>query len=213
MTIIIDWQSKRMKEKILKKAESLYLRLGIRSVSMDDICRELGISKKTLYQYFENKDGLVKTVMEAHLDREKHKTLGISESSANALEELNKIGLNITENVEGVSPSTLYDLQKYYPMYFNTMMKKQNGIIFSFFHNNILRGIEEGHYRKNLSPDIVAHIFSKISYVIIESMSNPDFTYSRKKLIEELYDYHVHGIATKKGLETWSHYKPQSINK
>lgn len=95
-------------EEIITKAENLFLKLGIRSVSMDDLCREMGISKKTLYQYFENKDALVKQVIETHVEREQAEINQFVNNSKDALDELNKIGLMVIRNIEDVSPSTLY---------------------------------------------------------------------------------------------------------
>ena len=191
---------------ILTKAEHLFLTLGIRSISMDDICRELGMSKKTLYQYFKNKDALVQTVIESHVEREQEEIDEIVASSSDAIDELCKIGSKVIRNIEDVSASTLFDLQKYYRSSFEILMKKQDGFIFECFHKNIIRGILEGLYRENVNPEIVAGIYAKTSYFVVEALSDSNFKYTRKQMVNELYNYHVRGIATVKGVRLWEKY-------
>lgn len=194
-------------QNILNKAEKLFLTLGIRSVSMDDISRQMGISKKTLYQYFDNKDELVKTVIESHVEREQEEMETISNEAQNALDELYLIGHKVINNIKDVSASTLHDLQKYYRSSFEILMEKQNHFIYNFFIKNIKRGIYEGHYRDDLNPDIIARIFSKSVYFIVEALADPNLKFTKKQMVEELYDYHVRGIATAKGKRLWEKYK------
>ena len=191
---------------IVVKAESLFLKLGIRSVSMDEICRELGMSKKTLYQYFNTKDALVKSVIETHVEREQVEIDEIVASSKDALDELSKIGSKVIRNIEDVSASTLHDLQKYYRSSFNILMKKQDGFIYECFFKNINRGISEGLFREDVNPEIVARIYAKTSYFVVDALSDPNIKYTRKQLIQELYNYHVRGIATTKGGKLWEKY-------
>lgn len=191
---------------IINKAENLFLKLGIRSVSMDDLCREMGISKKTLYQYFENKDALVKQVIKTHVEREQKEINQFVNNSKDALDELNKIGLMVIKNIEDVSPSALYDLQKYYRASFDILMKEQNEFVYSCFFQNIKRGISEGLFRSDFNPEIVARIFSSSSFFLVEALSDPSIIFTRKQMIKELYNYHVRGIATPKGVKLWEKY-------
>ncbi|MEO1263653.1 MAG: TetR/AcrR family transcriptional regulator [Bacteroidota bacterium] len=194
-------------QNILKRAEKLFLSLGIRSVSMDDISRGLGISKKTLYQHFENKDALVKMVIESHIDREQEEINEILASAKDALEELFKLSNKVIHNIKDVSPGTLHDLQKYYRPSFEILMKKQNDFIFQCFYKNIQRGIKEGLFREDANAEIVSHLYANTSFYVVEALSDPNFKYTKKELIEELYDYHVRGIATPKGIRKWEKIK------
>ncbi len=191
---------------ILDKAEKLFLTLGIKSVSMDDISREMGMSKKTLYQYFQNKDALVREVIESHVEREQEEIRQIKLNSKDALYELKKIGSMVIRNIEDVPPSTLHDLQKYYRQSFDILMKEQNEFVYQCFIENIKRGVEEGLYRPDLNPEIVARIYSTSSFFVVDALSDPKFKFTRKQLIEELYNYHVRGIATSKGVKLWEKY-------
>ena len=198
------------KKDILNKAEKLFLSLGIRSVSMDDISRELGISKKTLYQYFENKDTLVQMVIDSHIEREHSEISQIPASSNDALDELNRIGLKLIQIIEAVSRSTLHDLQKYYRPSFDSYMKRQDGFIYECFFKNIKRGKEEGLFREEVNTEIVARIYIQSSHFVVDALSDPTFKYSRKEMVEELYNYHVRGIATPKGIRLWEKYRRQT---
>ena len=198
------------KNEIIRKAEKLFLSLGIRSVSMDDISRELGISKKTLYQYFNNKDHLVETVIETHVTFHQHEIEKIIDTSTDSLDELKKISAFILVMIENVSPAAVYDLQKYYRKSWEFLMQQQDEHIFSCFVKNMQKGIGEGLYRKNINPEIVAKIYTKTSYFVVDEVSNPKSVFTRKEIISELYNYHVHAIATPKGLEIWKKYNGET---
>jgi tetracycline repressor-like protein len=195
-----------LKQEIIVRAEKLYLKLGVRSVTMDDVARELGISKKTLYQHFANKDKLVAEVISTHVDREKAIMDRICEEAVDALDEMLKMGAFITAMIEDISPGALYDLQKYYRKSWERLMKKQDEQTTCCFMKNLERGHKEGLYRKDLNAEIVAKLYGKSTYMIVEELSTSDSKFSRKELIWELDDYHIHAIATPKGLALWKDY-------
>jgi AcrR family transcriptional regulator len=188
---------------IINRSEQLFLRLGMRSVTMDDIARELGISKKTLYQHFENKDMLVEAVITNHVCHERDMMDTISHQAENALDEFRNMGAFITATIEQVSPSALYDLQKYYHKSWELLMQKQNEHVMNYLVKNMERGISEGLYRPDLDPQIVARIYAKATFMVVDEISNPNSPFSRRQLIRELHDYHIHAIATAKGLAWW----------
>ena len=202
-----------LKEEITIRAEKMFLKLGVRSVTMDDIARELGISKKTLYQHFENKDKLVAEVVITHVDREKNMLDGICEQSENAVDEMLKMGAFITAMIEDVSPSALYDLQKYYRKSWETLMKKQDEQNSCCIVKNIERGREEGLYRKDLNTDIIAKLYGKATYMIVEELSVPNSRFTRRELIWELHDYHIRAISTAKGLGLWKELQSKKTDK
>ncbi len=175
-------------------------------MTMDDISRELGVSKKTLYQHFENKDSLIEAVINTHVEREQSCTEIITSSAKDALDEVKKIGVFFSTTIEDVSPSTLFDLQKYYYKSWETLMKKQDEHIINSIVRNIEKGIAEGNYRPDVNPAVIARIYAKATYMIVEEISNPNSKFSRKEMIWELHNYHIHAIATPKGLRLWKKY-------
>ena len=198
-----------IKEEIVVRSEQLFMRVGIKSVTMDDVSRELGISKKTLYQHFENKDQLVEEVINTHVEREQKCTEEICKGTKDALDEMNKIGVFLASTIEDVSPSTLFDLQKYYYKTWEILMKKQDEHIINSIIRNIQTGIADGHYRADVNPEVIARIYAKATYMIVEEIANPNSKFSRKDMIWELHNYHIHAIATQKGLKLWKEYNPE----
>jgi AcrR family transcriptional regulator len=198
------------RKEIVARSEKLFLRLGIRSVTVDDIARELGISKKTLYQHFENKDALVDAVIRSHLERERSNIQQICASASDAIDEIVKIGANLTATVEEVSASTLYDLQKYYRRSWELLISEQDHSMVNCILNNLARGIAEGLYRENLQKDIVAKIYNKASFMVVDEIAGAASIYSRRQLISVLHDYHIHAIATDKGLNLWNQYREEN---
>ncbi len=195
-----------IRDEIISRSEQLFLRLGIRSITMEDMSRELGISKKTLYQHFENKDALVEAVISTHVAREREIMDGICGSSADAMDEIRNIGAFITATIEDVSPSALFDLQKYYRKSWELLMNKQDTQVMGCIMKNIERGIKEGLYRSDLNPEIVAKIYSKATFMVVDEISQSASKFSRRELIWELHNYHMHAISTPKGLKTWEKY-------
>lgn len=195
-----------LKEEILSRSEQLFMRLGIKSVTMDDVSKELGISKKTLYQHFENKDQLVEAVITTHVEREKAGIDKIAEGAKDALEEMVKIGVLLASTIEDVSPSTLFDLQKYYFKTWEILMKNQDERIVNSIIQNIEKGIAGGYYREDVNQEVIARIYAKATYMIVDEIANPNSQFTRKEMIWELHNYHIHAIATPKGLKLWKKY-------
>ncbi len=195
-----------IREEIIKRAEQLFMRVGVKSVTMDDISRELGMSKKTLYQHFENKDQLIEEVVNTHIEREQSCTADITKVSKDALDEVKNMGVYLATTIEDVSQSTLFDLQKYYFKSWETLMKKQDAHIINSIMKNIQKGIEEGNYRPDLNAEFIAKVYAKSTYMIVDEMANPNSKFSRREMIRELHNYHIHAIATPKGLKLWKKY-------
>lgn len=194
------------RDEVLLRAESLFKRFGIRSVTMDDIARELGISKKTLYQHFDNKDKLVEEAILRHLATECCTMAALHEASENALDELRRIAAHVTHTIEDVSPGTLFDLRKYYRSSWELLTQKQDENVVASTVKNLRRGQSEGYYRKDLNVEIVANIYAKAVYVLLDEIIASPLKVSREQLIHELHDYHIHAVATPAGLKRWQHH-------
>ncbi|MEY3050755.1 MAG: hypothetical protein RLY31_540 [Bacteroidota bacterium] len=202
-------ESQTIKLDITDRSERLFMKVGIKSVTTDDIARELGISKKTLYQHFTNKEELVGAVLRQHLQREQKHITSVCLEAKDALDEIIRIGTTITSMVEEVSASTLYDLQKYYRRYWEYMIREQDSFIMGCIIRNLQRGMRETLYRQDISLDITAKIYSKASYLIVEELADMHSTQDRRQLIYALHDYHIHAVATPAGLEKWAAYKKE----
>jgi len=186
---------------IIKGVSELYLKYGIKSITMDDAARELGISKKTLYEYFKDKDELVKQFVEHHLRNMHEEMHKLQTSQVNAIEELLIVSKFIIQYLQKISPNVTYDLQKYYPEIWKNINFLQRDHIFDHIKENMVRGIKEGLYRKDLKIDIIARFYlfrmemSQTFDLIVESK------YSYEELFNTSFNYHIRGIANQKGID------------
>ncbi len=187
-------------ENILQKSRELYLKYGIKSITMDDIARELGISKKTLYQYITDKDDLISKFIDNEIKLRKEGIYSCFKEGFNAIEELFEISVFMNKLMKEQNPTTEYDLKKYYPAYYQKIVKTRREGIYSYILLNLKNGKKEGLYRKDLDEEIIAKLYISRS----ETLYNNDFytveEYTSKKLFTELLTYHIRGIATQKGI-------------
>ena len=186
---------------ILSKAEQLFFNYGVKSITMDDLSRHLGMSKKTVYLYVSNKADLVDKTMDSHLAREKENITKICAESKNAVDEMFQIGKLVTSHLRYLNPSVVYDIQKYYPETWAKLLDYKNSFLFSVILKNIEKGIEQGFYRQDINPDIISKIYNSRSEFLVDSEV---FPFSKYKLLEvyvEYLKYHIRGIASDKGLK------------
>jgi len=189
------------KIKILRGAEALFLRYGFKSITMDDISRELGISKKTLYQYFSDKNDLVNQVVEHHLNDERDLCCKIEEDEKDPIAYLLAISNNFSSEDKHINTAVLYDLKKYFKEAWDKVDSFSSEFIYDQVLKNLIDGKEKGLYRKEMNERIIA-----LHYVhMIQFMVNPE-NYQKeerdfKVVHKELMRYHLHGILTDKGLK------------
>lgn len=188
-------------EDILSKVSALYRKYGIKSVTMDDVAHELGISKKTLYQFVCDKTELVQKVVE-HVRLCNFTAMKKREGTElNAIEELIEVSQHVNTVMKDHSPAYEYDLKKYYPDIYRNLMSARRKLMYESMISNILKGKKEGIYRKELDEKII----SKLHLLRIENLqSNEIFGEDEMhspKFFREIFVYHIHGLATDKGLK------------
>lgn len=187
-------------------ATDLFMKYGIRSVTMDDIARRFGISKKTVYQYVENKEDLLTKIVDSYIVEEKRAINAITKQSVNAIDEMVQIGRHINQQLREVSPTTLYDLQKYYRSIWNKMEQLEHEFIFEVIKKNLTRGIKEGLYRENIGVEIIAKLYVGKTSLIVDEDMFPLKENNREQLFTEFITYHIYGIASKKGIKIFEKY-------
>jgi AcrR family transcriptional regulator len=188
-----------MKERIQQKARELFMRYGFRSVTMDEIAGQTGISKKTLYQFFEDKDALVEAVMHSELEyMQKQCTRQIKEAE-NAIEET-FLDMDAMEVVmDAMNPQIVFDLEKFYPRTFEKFKKHKHNFLLETIKTNLERGIREEVYRNDFDIDIIARFRLESAFIIFNPELFPHSKYSLLKVSAEIYYHYLHGIATPKG--------------
>ena len=194
------------KSALLSSARELFLSYGVKSVSMDDIARMLGISKKTVYNFVDNKKDLVLTVFKHFIEEEHAIVQDIRKNSENAIHEMMSIARYVLENVRKIKPSLSYDLKKYHPATWRLIDKDHFNHIQDVIKANIQRGIDEGFYRDDINVDIYSKLYVGLARLIF----NPDSFDMREYRLTDLYqnvmDYHIHGIMNDKGRKTFNKY-------
>ena len=194
------------KQAVLSKIEMMFFRYGIKSVTMDDISHHLGISKKTLYQFVDNKRDLIQQIFQKSIDEEVEAIDKIVAESKDAIEEILGIAEYITQQLRQISPQTLYDLQKYYRKSWQMMEAYHNQYNQEIIKANILRGIEEKVYRQDISADIIAKLYVGKNSLLVDEDIFPLKKYNTEKLFVEHIRYHIYGIASKQGLKLLEKY-------
>lgn len=189
------------KAKILQQSERLFMRYGIRSVTMDDIARELGISKKTLYQHVDNKSDLIEQIFKHWSEEEQRDINQISQQAGNAIEEMIQIARYMIQRLRLLSPTMRYDLQKYYMSVHREIEQVHEEHSLQLITANIERGQQQGLYRPNIQPDVVAKLFMITATSVGNIEQFPLSQYDLDLLVRQLFLYHIHGIASSQGLQ------------
>ena len=189
-----------LKEKILKKAEELFLTFGFKSVTMDDIANKMGISKKTIYAHFNNKTQLVKETTLKVFEKISHGIDCICSLNKNPIEEIYEIKKLVLEQLKGEKTSPQYQLSKYYPEIHNSLKKKQFDIMQDCVIENITKGVSQGLYRPDLNIEFVSRIYFLGMTGIKDEELFPSENFKNQELMENYLEYHLRGIVTEKGL-------------
>ena len=187
------------RERILAKSRELFMQYGIRSVSMDDIAGVLGISKKTIYQYFADKEELVGAVIQFEVCHSESQCNVDHSASANAIEEMFRSMEMVEQMFRTMNPSVLFDLKKYHPVAFGILEKHKNDYLFNIIRCNLQRGISEGLYRPEIRIDIIARF--RIDSMLMPF--DPGFLQKHKvglvEIEQQIIEHYLFGIVTLKG--------------
>ena len=185
---------------ILSRVRDLYRKYGIKSITMDDVATELGISKKTLYQYVTDKDDLVGKYIDYEIELRQEEICKCFNIGFNAIEELFEISGFMNKMMRDQNPATEHDLRKYYPHYYQKTIKTRRERMYYYILSNLRKGKEEELYRDDMDEEIIAKLYLSRSE---NTHFNELFTieeFTSLKLFTELLIYHVRGIATDKGI-------------
>ena len=202
-----------VKERILLKSHELFNRYGIRSVSMDDIAGQLGMSKKTLYQYYTDKDELVTAVFSVVMDHNRMECRSNKETADNAIHEVFMAFDMVQEMFSNMNISVLHDMEKYHPACYKKYLEYKNGFMYQMIRSNIERGMKEEVYRSDIDVDIMTRY--RI-YSIMLSFNTQVFPNNRSHVVyieQQLLEHFLNGLATPKGQKLIQKYKAQRIKK
>jgi TetR/AcrR family transcriptional regulator, cholesterol catabolism regulator len=193
---------KDKQSQIIQGAFRLFYKFGIRSISMDDISRELCMSKKTMYQYFKNKEELVGKGLEEETMKESCQYSSIHETYPNPIDALLEVSKLTCQLLADINPNFIYDLKKYYPEIYKNYIDHTRTHVFSKIRENMLRGIEEKLYRPELSVDLISRLYvQKLEDIMDSEFNIPDEKVAINKIFMVMFENHIRGISTPEGVK------------
>jgi TetR/AcrR family transcriptional regulator, cholesterol catabolism regulator len=200
------------KERILIKSHELFSRYGIRSVSMDDIAAQLGISKKTVYQYYADKDELVNAVFNGVMEENKQQCCANKNGGENAVHEVFLSFDMVQKMLANMNPSVLFDMRKYHPSAFKKFQDYRNNFLYHLIRDNIQRGIKEGVYREDIDVEILTRFRIHSIMLAFDAEVFPGNKANLVYIELQLLEHFLYGLATTKGQKLIQKYKTQRTN-
>jgi len=196
-----------MQDRILNKARELMFQTGVKHVTMDDLATQLGISKKTIYQYFKDKDALVSSVVEFELANHALICNQSMEAADNAVHEIFLLMNVIQEMFNRMNPLALFEIEKYYPLAFEKIKKHKDDFIFSMISANLEKGIAEGLYRKDVDVTILSKYRLETSLIPFNIHVFHPSKFDMLKVNLQIIEHFVYGVATLEGHKLMDEYK------
>ena len=188
------------KERILKEAQSLFEQHGMKRITMDDIARELSVSKKTLYQYFKDKEELVMSVAKLYISEQEDQMNDIRQRSKNAVEELAFMMECLTEMFTKTNPELFYDCRKYYPEAWSLFFNHKENYVVKKVTDNLRWGKRDGYYRGDINVDVISRLRLQQVKDCMDPSVFPSNKFDFKTVHIECFRHFMHGIMTPKGL-------------
>ncbi|MBK7375442.1 MAG: TetR/AcrR family transcriptional regulator [Ferruginibacter sp.] len=197
------------KQRIQKAAHDLVMQYSIRSVSMDDIAANLGMSKKTIYQYFKDKDELVEAVVDDVIITNQCECNADRDKAENAIHEIFLVMDMMAEMFKTMNPSILFDMQKYHPAAFRKFMKHKNEFLYNVCRQNAERGLREELYRPEIAIDILCKYRVETMFIPFNPEFQQGLKHSLAKIQDEIIVHFLFGLVTLKGYELILKYMEQ----
>lgn len=202
-----------IQERIRQKADELFRRYGIRSVTMDEIATQLGMSKKTIYQYYADKDQLVDAVAVDEIHYSQECCIKDAAVAENAIEEIFRVMEFVEVMFRNMNPSMLHDLEKYHPGGYRKFLEHKNKFLYEMIKKNIERGIKEELFRPELDIEIMVRYRLESMMLVFNTALFPSSKFNLVKLHKEILEHFLYGLATLKGYKLILKYKQQLLNK
>lgn len=208
-----NFRAMDVKERIMVKAEELFMQYGIRSVSMDDIANNLGMSKKTLYQYYADKDELVHAVVDAHINEIQNDCLGCRQDAKDAVHEIFITMERIMDEFNNMNPMLLYDLEKFHFRAYQRFREHKDKFLAQVIRENLEWGIKEELYRPEIDVDVICKFRLESMMIPFNVSVFPPGKYNLANLSEKIIEHFVYGLATIKGHKLIQKYNQQRTKK
>ncbi len=201
-----------VKEYLIEEADKLFCQYGFKSVTMDDIAKHVGMSKKTIYQHFKDKNELVNILIKEKLSKQDCAMKEGRSKAANAVEEIFYAIADIHHLLNSVNPKLFYDLQKYHPvawLYFKNFKEKN---LRDSINTNLRRGVEEGYYRQEINLDILTQMrLDQVNLIFNQHDNYTNNKYNIAQVMIAITTHFLFGISNSNGLELIKKYQNNQI--
>ncbi|MDP4265451.1 MAG: TetR/AcrR family transcriptional regulator [Bacteroidota bacterium] len=201
------------KERILVKAEELFMQYGVRSISMDDIANHLGMSKKTLYQYYADKDELVDAVVDGHISMIQTDCMSCRKDARDAIHEIFIMMDRIMDEFNNMNPMLLYDLEKFHFRAYQRFREHKDKFLAQIIRQNIEWGIKDELYRPEINIDVISKFRLESMMIPFNVSVFPPGKYNLAATSEMIIEHFVYGLATVKGHKLIQKYNEQRLKK
>jgi AcrR family transcriptional regulator len=194
-------------DRIIEGAEELFLTAGIKSVTMDDVARHLGMSKKTIYQFFKDKNELVIALVKKKLKDDEDQMCAIINQSGNVIEEMINMMKCSEEIFSRINPIVIHDMQKYHPEAWKHFQNFKSGVLVHTLEQLLTKGIKQGYIRPDIDVKILARM--RVSQVELGFNTNvfPVAEFSTWKVQYQFLEHFNYGVCTLKGYKLLNQYK------
>lgn len=197
---MIEKENSQVKEDMIEDISDLFLKYGLRSTSMEDICTHLKISKKTLYQFFANKDDVVEQVMLQRRNNRRVKEDIENLLQQNALEALLLIRDHVISDYSSRLPANMFDIKKYHPEVYEKILQLDVEFSYTTLRKLLNNGITSGYFRKDLHLDIQIYLFTKQMSFLGEPEMISSIQYPMNDIISTIMENFIRSISTPKGI-------------
>ncbi|MEE1945852.1 TetR/AcrR family transcriptional regulator [Pedobacter sp. KR3-3] len=190
-----------VREYIIAEADKLFCQFGFKSVTMDDIAKHLGMSKKTIYRHFSDKDELVTILISEKISTQDCMAKDTAENSENAIDEIFFAINSTNEMLANMNPKLFYDLQKYHPKAWMIFREFKEKTLRETIYRNLERGIKEGLYRDDINTDILTQL--RLDQVDLIFSQHDQYTmnkYNLAQIMVELTEHFLYGVCSLTGL-------------
>jgi TetR/AcrR family transcriptional regulator, cholesterol catabolism regulator len=196
-----------IKDRIVSGAKELFFRYGVKSITMDEVAKNLGISKKTIYQFFEDKDELVYIVAKAHMAETEAVMKNITEIATDPIDEVLKISQHLRQMFQNINPSLLFEIQKYHTKAWKAFTEHKEKCIHSSLTQNLKSGIEKGLYRSEIDVEILSRLRLEEIQMSFNPFIFPTPKFNIQKVQLQFIEHFLYGICTLKGHKLINKYK------
>ncbi len=202
-----------VKERIQLRATEMFLQYGVRSVTMDEIAEQSGVSKKTVYQFFSDKDELVAAVLGAVISHNQECCMSDKQKANDAIHEIFLAMEMMQEMFQNMNPSIIYELEKYHPKAFNLFIKHKHEFLKNVFLENIQRGINEELFRTDFDAEAIVKARLETMMLAFNTQLFPKTKYKLVDVEMQLTEHYVFGLVTAKGHKLILKYQQERTKK